>query len=266
MRSVSTWTLDGLSSDDLIALDDVEVWRFVEAQHEIATTSLVDNWREQELLEDILEETKPPIPPEAKHLDFLRMTPFRYRAAKGATSNDRGSRFRASGASYGVFYGAFDPETAAYETAFYSALFFSESPNMVLPKNALSYTAFQSKISTRQVLDLTSHPELSKFASSWEAPDDYRDCQRLALEARDKGVEALVFKSVRDPNGRKNIAILTPEVFAASQPIQQQTWTILCNEHGLQIACDMPKKRLSVTFQDLEDMGDKRFTGISFSI
>lgn len=264
MKSATTWTLEGLSSSDLTVLEKGEVWRIVEAQNVVATTSLVSNWNEQAILEDILEESKPTIPPEAAHLHYLRMTPFRYKAASGSTSLDLGSRFRASGSTEGVFYGAFNAETAAYETAFYKALFLSESPGMILPKTAFNYTAFQSHVSTTKALDLTSHPDLSQFSQIWESPDNYLGCQRLALEAREKGVEAIIFKSVRDPDGRTNIAVLSPSVFSDPQPNLQQTWTIVCNHHGMQIACEMPHTRLSLTFKDLVQMGDKRFRGIKF--
>lgn len=263
MQSVNTWTLDAPLSDYLCTLDDLKVWRMVEAQNVVATTALTDGWAEQQALEHILEGTKPPIPKAASHLDFLRMTPFRYRAASGATANDNGSRFRHSGAIDGVFYGAFEPRTTAYEAAFYRALFFSESPGMLLPKNALSYTAFQSKISTDKVLDLTSHPELSKFSNLWGATDDYSHCQRLAMEARNAGVEAIVFNSVRDPNVGKNISILTPKAFSELQPQLMQTWNIVCNRSGMQISCEMPKTRLSLSFEQIKDMGDRRFEDIA---
>ena len=265
MKSVSTWTLEGLSCDDLVVLDKFEVWRLVEAQHQVATTSIVDNWQEQHLLEEILEDTKPPIPDDARDLDFLRMTPFRYRPAKGVSPNDKGSRFREAGSIGGAFYAAQDVETAAFESAFYRSLFFSESPGLVLPKNALSYTAFASSISTSKALDLTNHPELSKFGHLWENPDDYRECQRLAKEARNAGVEAIVYKSVRDPSSRKNIVVLTPEAFSQEQPTKQQTWNILCDRNGMKMACELPQTRLALSFADLLAMGDSRFRGMHFA-
>ena len=77
-----------------------EVWRLVEAQHVVSTTKLVDGREEQEQLEEILETTKPPVPPECRHLYYLLFTPFRY----GSYPKD--SRFRRKGESPGVFYGA----------------------------------------------------------------------------------------------------------------------------------------------------------------
>ena len=45
------------------------------------------------LLESLIEETKPALPPECRHLHYLLATPFRY------GSYPRGSRFRRAGAS-----------------------------------------------------------------------------------------------------------------------------------------------------------------------
>lgn len=53
-------------------------WRAVEAQHVVATMRLVDTLQEQELLERILEASKPPLPPGTQALHYLLSTPFRY--------------------------------------------------------------------------------------------------------------------------------------------------------------------------------------------
>ena len=55
-------------------------WRVVEAQHRVSTVKLTDTAAEQMLLENLIEGTKPNIPSECKHLDFLLATPFRYGA------------------------------------------------------------------------------------------------------------------------------------------------------------------------------------------
>ncbi|HEY1229585.1 MAG TPA: RES domain-containing protein, partial [Ramlibacter sp.] len=43
-----------------------DLWRGVEAQHRVATMRLVDTLREQDLLEQLLEQSKPPLPPQAR--------------------------------------------------------------------------------------------------------------------------------------------------------------------------------------------------------
>jgi hypothetical protein len=54
------------------------VWRLVEAQHRISTNRLARNLAEQQVLEVLAEEVKPPLPPSARHLDYLLASPFRY--------------------------------------------------------------------------------------------------------------------------------------------------------------------------------------------
>ena len=80
-------------------------WRVVEAQHKVSTLKLVDTLAEQTLLEGLIEQTKPPVPPECRHLHYLLATPFRY-----GSPYPRGSRFRRAGLTPGVFYAS---ETAA---------------------------------------------------------------------------------------------------------------------------------------------------------
>ena len=50
----------------------------VEGQYRISTLKLVDTLSDQERLEQLLDQTKPPVPPECRGLDYLLATPFRY--------------------------------------------------------------------------------------------------------------------------------------------------------------------------------------------
>jgi hypothetical protein len=256
MKSADIWTQEDLSSNHE-ELDGLQVWRFVEAQHLIATTPLVDNWEEQAILEDILEDTKPPIPEELVGVDFLLATPFRYRAVAGSTNHDRGSRFRHTGSVDGVFYAARDPHTCAFEAGFYRALFFAESPGLKLPTNAMYYTAFSTKITTQKALNLTTHPVLSAYSTIWEDPANYDICQKLAADARRAGVEVIIYKSVRDPKGGLNYAVLTPKAFLTKRIEKRQTWTFLYSTETIFMACECPKAHLQLTMDALRN--DPRF-------
>ena len=89
-----------------------ELWRGVEAQHVVATMRLVDSLQEQEMLESILEASKPPPPPDAGNRShYLLVTPFRYRSPTP-------SRFRRAG-DVGVWYGAEELTTACTELAYW---------------------------------------------------------------------------------------------------------------------------------------------------
>ena len=81
----------------------------------------MDTLAEQSLLEDLLEGTKPPVPPECRHLHYLLSTPFRYGAPY-----PKGSRFRRAGFTPSVYYASAKVATAVAEIAFHRLLFFAE--------------------------------------------------------------------------------------------------------------------------------------------
>ena len=56
----------------------VQAWRVVEAQHKVSTRKLVDTLDEQSILEDIVDEVKPPMPTGGAFdgLHYLLSTPF----------------------------------------------------------------------------------------------------------------------------------------------------------------------------------------------
>ena len=177
------------------------VWRLVEAQHRVSTLKLVDSLAEQARLEDILEETKPAVPPECRHLDYLLSTPFRY----GATY-PHGSRFRRAGKTPGVYYAAERPETAAAEMVFYRFLFYAESPAPPSPDDAAEYTAFSVDLRTERSIDLMADP-LVQDSGHWTHPTDYFACQSLAGAAREAGADLIRFRSVRDPGAGANTSL-----------------------------------------------------------
>jgi len=234
--SSPTWTPAALWSERR-ALSGI-CWRMVEAQHKVSTLKLVDSLGEQELLENLIEQVKPPIPPECRHLHYLLATPFRYGAPY-----PRGSRFRRTGLTPGVYYAAASPATAIAETAFYRLLFYAESPKTPWPANAGEFTAFSVRHATALGLDLTARP-LVAGRSVWTHLTNYEPCQALADAARSVGIEMLKYESVRDPSQGTNFAILTCQAFASDAPIDRQTWRIQLGPNGVQAVCEFPDARL----------------------
>jgi hypothetical protein len=213
-------------------------WRVVEAQNQISTTKLTDTSAEQHALELLIEETKPPVPAESRHLNFLLSTPFRYAAAY-----PRGSRFRRAGFTPGVFYASERVETAIAELCFFCLLFFSESPDTKWPANAGEYTAFATKYATTKSIDLTLPPFDSRSAL-WTHPTDYGPCQTLAGMAREADVELIRYASVRDPEHKANLAILSCRAFAHREPVAHQTWQLLFGSNGARAVCELPRRML----------------------
>jgi hypothetical protein len=246
--SLPIWTPAALSSEARPFAGPV--WRFVEAQHRVSTLKLVDTLDEQALLEDILEESKPILPPECAGLDYLLATPFRYGAVY-----PHGSRFRRAGRTLGVYYAALSVETALAEMAFYRLLFFAESPATPLPANAADYTAFSAAIRTDAAIDLSA-PPLDRDAARWTHPTDYAACQSLADDARAADVAAILYRSVRDPGTGTNMALLTASAFASPKPVERQTWRIRLSALGVQALCDHPPRRIGFSREDFS--GDPR--------
>lgn len=212
-------------------------WRLVESQARVSTMKLVDDLVEQEMLERIIDRSKPKFPPSCAGLDFLLFTPFRY------WPYPSGSRFRRAHQPEGCFYGATTPETAVAEVAFARWLFYAESPEMVLPANALEHTAFSVPVETECALDLTA-PLLDRDRALWTDPTDYAACQQLADAAREAGIALLLYASVRDPRRGINLALFDPSAFAAPAPETRQTWRFFVRRHAIQAFCEMPRQSM----------------------
>ena len=197
----------------------------------------MDTLAEQQRLEELLEDSKPPVPAECAGLHYLLCTPFRYGAPY-----PHGSRFRRPGHTPGVFYAARTPATAITETAFHRLLFFADSPGTPWPDNAGEFTAFSTRYRSAASLDLTA-PPLARDRAAWTHPTDYSACQALADAAHGAGIEILRYPSARDPDGT-NIALLTCRAFGSKTPVERQTWRIHLGPSGIRAICIHPESRL----------------------
>ena len=222
-------------------------WRVVEAQNQISTTKLTDTAAEQHALELLIEQTKPPVPPECRHLNSLLSTPFRYGAPY-----PRGSRFRKAGPTSGVFYGSAESPTAIAELCFHRLLFFSESPDTKWPGDAGEYTAFAVEYSAPRSIDLTRAPFDSRSAI-WRHVTRYDECQTLAELARSVDIAIVKYASVRDPLHGINIAILSCRAFASAEPMSRQTWRLLLGSNGARALCEMPRATMDFSRQAFHD-------------
>lgn len=211
--SSSTWTPHAVASEAFRW--DGTVWRIVESQHVASTMKIVDDLDEQAVLEALLEGSKPLVPREAAHLDYLLATPFRYWPPPG------GSRFRAI-TDPGVFYGAEDVRTAAAEVGYWRWRFLKDAVGLARI-GPVPHTAFSAEVGTR-IVDLRS-PPFSRQAARWEDPVDYRYTQGFAAVAREARLGAIQYRSVRAGPPAWCMAVLEPQAFArpAPNPVQQ-TW------------------------------------------
>ncbi|MEI8170914.1 MAG: RES family NAD+ phosphorylase [Rhodoferax sp.] len=200
------------------------VWRMVEAQHTASTMKIVDSVDEQDLLESLLEGSKPTPPTSVVALDYLLATPFRYYPLRG------GSRFRAI-TDPGVFYGAESVRTASAELGFWRWKFLKDA--VALNKlEPVAHTAFSAAVSTLLV-DLRQ-PPFSATGVAWSHPSDYSATQAFARTARKANIGAIQYPSVRDPQPAWCMALLTPQAFAKPKPHPlMQTWWLAVHQNGV---------------------------------
>jgi hypothetical protein len=200
----------------------VSGWRAVEAQHRVATLVLTGGrLDDQALLEDILDRTaKPPMPQAAGALHWLLATPFRHHPARS------GSRFRRRG-DPGVFYGAEARRTAAAEAGYWRLRFWLDSEGLAARPAAVEMTLFEFHACAAAAIDL-ARPPLAADAGLWTDATDYAATQALAATARDGGLDAIRYASVRDAGGLC-VALLSPAPFhAIADPYRhvQQTFSL----------------------------------------
>ena len=161
----------------------------VETQYVAATMRLVDSADEQQMLEDMLETSKPPLPPQASGLHYLLAAPFRY-------VPQTGSRFRAVN-SPGIWYGADDAYCACAEIAYWRQRFLLDSVGLMKQSISTEHSMFEAMVQGR-ALDLLSHPWVL-VQSLWMHPGDYTETQKLGTLVRDSQTEVtwIRYASVR---------------------------------------------------------------------
>jgi hypothetical protein len=211
--SCTTWTPLAVSSEARAWA--APAWRLVEAQHVASTMKIVDDAAEQDVLERLLESSKPPQPSSVSRLDALLATPFRYDPRRG------GSRFRGA-TDPGVFYGAESVRTACAELGYWRWKFLQDAVDLERIE-PVAHTAFRVQLAT-DVVDLRE-PPFANDLSVWKHPTDYSATQTFARVARQAHIGGILYASVRDPEAGWCVAILDPAAFASPKPDPaMQTW------------------------------------------
>ncbi len=211
--SSSTWTPHAVASEAVSR--SLELWRAVEAQHVVATRALVDSLQEQEVLEALLERSKPPIPAAAAGYDYLLFTPFRY------PPSHHGSRFR-SLTDPGVWYGAEAVRTACAELGYWRWRFVTDSHGLER-LDGVPHTVFQA-IACGRTIDLRVKP-FARDRNVWSNPNDYAGCQVLAQSARGADTQIIRYESVRDPEHGGCAAVLDGRALGRNGGVRKrETW------------------------------------------
>ncbi|SHE49193.1 RES domain-containing protein [Microbulbifer donghaiensis] len=200
------------------------LYRIVESQEEVATRSLVDNLQKQQVLEDLLEQAKPPRLPGSEQLHYLLATPFRYPPLPW------GSRF-GSIAESGIFYGSKTISTVLAEAAYYRLLFINDI-DPVPPKPVTSYhNIFSAKYCADPGIRLQS-PDWEREWPALTHPANYHFCQSLGRQLREASIigaevpssRALQADQVQLPplnSDGINVVLFEPQALLKRPPTQE---------------------------------------------
>ena len=207
-------------------------FRVVEDQQYISTRPLVDNDIEHEILENMLEDSKPPKPQpfemsDAARSDYLLFTPFRYPPLLS------GTRF-GKATERSIFYGCIDLEGAFAEIA--SQRFnFLDDTDAEIPLVTINYTSFKFFAQTRLFLDLTKSP-FNTYQAILTDKYSYKNSQELGAILRKNNIEIFYFFSARNSNST-NIAIFSPSVFT-KRTSNHKHWQCAVNTKNVEFSME----------------------------
>lgn len=206
--------LDRIDIARHVATYEQEIFRLVEGQHYISTRPLVDSDQEHDILEGILDTSKPPAPTENARgtLYYLLYTPFRYPPLRS------GGRFHTR-VEQSIFYGSEELKTAMAEVAYGRFLFMQHSHAEFVPMQ-VPYTHFMAKVKSQKALLLTSAP-FSKHCDVLSHPSSYAASQALGTRMRQTDIELFTFYSARHPAG-VNVGLFSVEAFEQNQPLKDK--------------------------------------------
>ena len=197
----------------------------VESQHLFATRKLVDSDEEQSLLEELIEDVKPPAgaPP---GLHYLLFTPFRYPPLR------HGSRF-GTRAQHGIWYGSRTRATAFAEKAYYLLLFLEGTAADLTPLET-DVSIFQAGYETARGVDLTRGPFV-RHREAISSKTSYDEAQALGRDMRAEGVEAFLYVSARDPDHGANVGLLAREALSSRRPGVPESWRCVVTRSGVEV-------------------------------
>lgn len=203
------------------------LYRLVESQEQIATLGYVDTLEEQALLEELLEQAKPPYREGSEDLHYLLKSPFRYPPLKW------GSRFGRVHEP-AIFYGGCSIQTTLAESAYYRFVFwFSMAAAPIRERIHSAHTLFSVGYRTPHGVRLHRAP-FARFIAQLTDPRHYQSCQLLGSAMRAAGVEAFEYISARDPRGGRCVGLFQPSVLATPEPRGTGQW--LCESSAQEVS------------------------------
>ncbi|MFN2328930.1 MAG: RES family NAD+ phosphorylase [Chromatocurvus sp.] len=194
-----------------------DLHRLVESQEQVATLAYVDTLEEQALLESMLEDAKPPLPPDTVGFHYLLATPFRYPPLRW------GSRFGRVH-ERGIFFGGLSRQSTLAEAAYYRFVFWysmrGEPPRSVLRSQ---HTLFTVRYRCRHGVRLQGAP-FTEAQTVISGPETYAETQALGSAMRAAGIDGFEYASARDTRGGLCAGMFSPLALASRQPESSSEW------------------------------------------
>ena len=199
----------------------------------------MDSDEEQALLEELIEDVKPPAEA-AAGLHYLLFTPFRYPPLR------HGSRF-GTRAENGIWYGSRARATAFVEKAYYLLLFLEGTAAELTPLET-DVSIFQAAYETRSGVDLT-RGAFARYTELISSPSDYAASQMLGREMRADGVEAFLYTSARDPEHGANVGLFVREALSSRKPSVPESWRCVVTRDGVEVTKEDVFRSASFVFK-----------------
>ena len=179
--------------------------RLVENQEQKVTLRLTDSLAEHDVLESLLEQSKPESAahPRLGQFDYLLRTPWRYPPLPWGSRFGR--RFEPS-----LFYGALDRVALFAEAAYYRLVFLEGMSTPFSDRVISQFTVFEAMYRTAHGLDLSKRP-FRKHEAALRHRADYGPSQALGTVLRERNIEAIVYLSARTIDDRLNVALFSPK-------------------------------------------------------
>lgn len=215
-----------------------KVWRMVETQEMAATLNIVDSVEEQDLLESLLDEIKPPYRTGTEKMHYLLKTAFRYPPLK------HGSRF-GDRSMPSFFYASESINTVLAETAYYRFVFLYDMTAQYPRPIDSEHSLFNVSVRTKRCIDLGAK-KFNSIRPKLTDKKNYTYCQSVGDWAlNQKSAEAIRFYSARYPDNI-NLAIAEPKAIISKSPNSMQSW--LCRTSADKISFSSRDAQAPISF------------------
>lgn len=201
--------------------------RIVENQEQKVTVRLVDSLEEHEVLEGLLEDSKPAasVHEGLDRFDYLLRTPWRYPPLPWGSRFGR--RFEPS-----LFYGAQSDAGLLAEAAYYRMVFLEGMETPFRERVISQHTVFEARFQSSRSYDLRRAP-FAKHEAALRHKSNYGPCQRLGTELRSRGATAVAYFSARAAERETCIALFSPSALRSKKHLRPRLCLCETQQQGV---------------------------------